>query len=221
VQLETYTPPPGLPAAADPTRACLRRIDFERREVGLLVEFRGDYRTHGLLGAQRFEIVVTSHVDDEPALRDLVRHFRASFEAVPLDPAFLEAVESAGQIEIAEPPEDDERDIRIDMRLAETELDAPDGVLCGFYIDPSIESATPPHRYRPANTRTVDVQMHVEEGRARVRVFRGDEPTNRDAERVAVADTGWLGANIATPRVRVNGLRNGSYYWLRGGWVRL
>ena len=224
------SPPPGLPTAADPERACLRRIPFTtpENEDGRLVA-RGRYRTDSALGPQRFEIAVSAEERDERDLLDLIRHFRASFEAIALDPAFLDAPRPEPPEQMAEEEDEEGRkdkwapgiDIDIELVLEERPPDGELPVLCGFYVDPGIDVNTPPHRYKPSKASTIDVQMHVEEGTARVRVFSGSTDTGRYQKKKAVDDTRWLDTQVDTPRVHVRGLENGSYYWLRGGWTQI
>jgi hypothetical protein len=228
-------PTPGIPAAADPERACLRRIRFgELEREGDRIVTRGEYRTRGELGAQRFKIVVSAYPRDERDVEHLVRNFRASFEAVPFDRAFLDATaevesksknnpgQSAGDESPSEAAEDEPWDPGIDIDIElELEEPPPEGteVLCGFIIDPPINNNTTPHRYKPSNAQTFRVKMHMDDGTARVRVYNGGNDTGRYRNKTAVGDTDWLNADVATPRAHVRGLGNSDYYWLRGGWT--
>lgn len=212
-------PPAGLPAAADPERHCLRRLDFSEGSFhNGRISFRAEYVADTALGRQRFEVVVSADTDDEAHARALTRDFRAAFEAVEADPELLQTLEEPGVADVPEKRKAREREILIKMNLVDP---AEREMVCGFTIDPTINADTPPHRYAPNSGTGFWVCMCISAGDATVRVFNGPNPTNL-ARRVKYSGcTDWLPAKVPTPRARVNGHADGTSYWIKGGWHQL
>ena len=113
---------------------------------------------------------------------------------------------------------DDDRMVTIEMTLTSPRPDEP--MICDFYLDPRITPACSPHRYKPDGEAVV-ARIYVWKGRARLRMFRGTEPTNRRDEASAGHATESLGAQITQPRAHVRALTDEAGYDFCGNWQQI
>jgi hypothetical protein len=221
--------PPEIPQALNLADAHLQRLQFEEEQAvdpdRVMSVARYDVKT--LSGEPvRVAVSASAHRDDRDDLRAVTAEIYAAFDVRELDSELSEF----------EPEEDEEqkkdygaesapepaldRDILFEIDLVSPVDERSSGKVVSFLIDPvPISKNETPHRWKPTNASTVWVWMRIDAGDATMRVFQGSNPTDRFRRRDVPGWTKPLKADVDTPRVRVNGHRNGTSYDLSGGWA--
>jgi hypothetical protein len=217
--------PSDLPQALNLADARLQRLQFgEPRGDADRVESIARYDVKTLTGEPlRVDVRASADPADTEDLKTATAEIYAAFEVRELDaelerfePEEDDYVEDAG----AEP--ESAREVLFEIALLSPPPDDASGRVVSFLLDPvPISRNETPHRWKPENSETVWVWMRIDAGDATMRVFSGENRTDRYRRRDTPGWTKGLKADVQTPRVRVNGHENGTSYDLSGGWRQL
>ena len=206
----------GLTARTSPDTACLRRLKFGA------IRRRADLMTTNAMytneAGERFRVTASAPPVDRAALREVTLNLLGALEIVADSRPFHEGLESAEIVKGAR-RDNDLDGVTIEMTLVEPR--EPDrAVVCSYYFDPPITKGKSPHRYKPDGA-AVTAQVYCWKGKVRLRIYRGNDPTDRISEASAGDETKKLGTQIATPRPHVRALTDEAGYGIWGGWEQI